>query len=534
MAGFGFGTGFGVTKGAVGPVIPPVVAPSNTGVPAITGTAQEGQTLTASTGTWDNAPTSYTYQWKRNGANISGATASTYPLVAADVGTVITVTVTATNTAGSASATSAATASILPPAPVNSVLPAITGTAQEGQTLTSSTGTWSGSPTYARQWKRDGVAISGATASTYVLTTADVGTVITVTVTATNTGGSASATSTGTASVIALAPTNSVAPAITGTAREGQTLSTSNGTWANNPVSYTYQWKRAGVNISGATASTYVLVTADVGSVITVTVTATNTGGSASSTSAGTSAVIALAPVNSTLPTITGTAQQGQTLSTSNGTWANNPVSYTYQWKRAGVDISGATASTYVLVSNDVGASITVAVTATNTGGSASATSAGTSSVIALPPVNTVLPAITGTAQEGQTLSASTGTWSNSPSSYVYQWKRDGVAISGATGASYFLDTIDVGKVITVTVTATNTGGSVSATSNGTSAVLTAGGGAALAIAGTLDDGFWFIPYSDTLVISGGTGPYTYVGGAPTGTSVGITGGNVSMTGTPV
>ena len=77
--------------------------PANTVAPAITGTAQEGQTLTCSTGTWTGTPIiTYAYQWKRNGSNIGSATNSTYLLVAADVGQSIKCTVTATNGAGSA------------------------------------------------------------------------------------------------------------------------------------------------------------------------------------------------------------------------------------------------------------------------------------------------------------------------------------------------------------------------------------------------------------------------------------------------
>lgn len=79
--------------------------PSNTVAPAITGTAQEGQTLTCSTGTWSGSPT-YTYQWKRNGNNIGGATSSTYLVALADVGQNILCTVTATNFVGSATADS--------------------------------------------------------------------------------------------------------------------------------------------------------------------------------------------------------------------------------------------------------------------------------------------------------------------------------------------------------------------------------------------------------------------------------------------
>jgi hypothetical protein len=84
-----------------------------------------------------------------------------------------------------------------PGAPVNTTTPSISGTLTEGETLTAFSGTWTGAApiTYVRQWKRAGVAISGATAGTYVLQAADVGTMITVTVTATNSAGSVSATS---------------------------------------------------------------------------------------------------------------------------------------------------------------------------------------------------------------------------------------------------------------------------------------------------------------------------------------------------
>lgn len=80
-------------------------------------------------------------------------------------------------------------------APINTVAPALSGTAQEGQTLTCSTGTWSGSPTYTYQWKRNGNNIGSATNSTYILVTADVGQSIKCTVTATNFSGSANADS---------------------------------------------------------------------------------------------------------------------------------------------------------------------------------------------------------------------------------------------------------------------------------------------------------------------------------------------------
>ena len=93
---------------------------------------------------------------------------------------------------------------------------------------------------------------------------------------------------------VPVAPSNTVLPAITGTAQVGQVLTSTTGAWTARPgATYTRQWKAAGVNIGGATGTTYTPLVGDVGKVITVTVTATNTQGAASATSAATAAVIA-------------------------------------------------------------------------------------------------------------------------------------------------------------------------------------------------------------------------------------------------
>jgi hypothetical protein len=89
-------------------------------------------------------------------------------------------------------------------------------------------------------------------------------------------------------------------------------------------------------------------------------------------------------------------------------------------------------------------------------------------------PVNSVAPAITGTAQEGQTLTVSNGTWSNTPDAYAYIWRRDGVVIPGAAASNYALVAADVGKLITASVVATNLGVSAVATSAATAAVVAA------------------------------------------------------------
>jgi hypothetical protein len=171
-------------------------------------------------------------------------------------------------------------------------------------------------------------------------------------------------------------PSNTVAPVISGSSVIGSTLSSTTGTWVGDPViTYSYQWKRAGVDIVGETNSTYVLVAADYNQAITCEVTATNAFGAASATSNSITGT-ATAPVNTVAPVISGTAVVGQTLSSTTGTWTGTPtITYAYQWKRNGSNIASATSSTYTLVQADATFAITCAVTATNIAGSAEATS---------------------------------------------------------------------------------------------------------------------------------------------------------------
>jgi hypothetical protein len=174
------------------------VPPVNTVAPVISGGTSLGSVLTSTTGTWTGTPTiSYTYQWYRGATLIGGATNSTYTIVVADSAALITCKVTATNGFGSNVSTSNAITAQTFTSPVNTVAPAISGTAQEGQIVTCSTGTWTGTPTitFAYQWKRNGSNIGSATNSTYTLVTADVSQSITCQVTGTNGVGSASATS---------------------------------------------------------------------------------------------------------------------------------------------------------------------------------------------------------------------------------------------------------------------------------------------------------------------------------------------------
>jgi hypothetical protein len=188
-----------------------------------------------------------------------------------------------------------------------------------------------------------------------------------------------------------LRPAPTALPAISGTPIVGQTFTARTGTWINQPTRYTYAWGRCDASgagctlIQGATARTYTLTPADAGFTLRVAVTARNRHGSATAISAASPAVVG-PPVNTALPTISGTVAQGQTLSAAPGTWSGSPT-FTYQWRRcdaaggACVDVVGATAATYLLSPADAGFTIRVAVTATNTAGSASAVSAQTTVV---------------------------------------------------------------------------------------------------------------------------------------------------------
>src|SRR4051812_2354474 len=186
------------------------------------------------------------------------------------------------------------------------------------------------------------------------------------------------------------APQNTAAPTISGQAREGSTLTATDGTWSNSPTSFTYQWQRCNTDgsnciaIAGATAKTYTLAAADVDHRVRVVVTAKNADGSASANSANSAIVSSnAAPVNTAKPTVSGTPAVGEVLTGNPGTWTGGARTFTYQWQRcaagaaaACTNVVGATSRTYTVRAADVGSALRVTVTASNASSSkASATS---------------------------------------------------------------------------------------------------------------------------------------------------------------
>src|SRR5215212_1148143 len=157
-----------------------------------------------------------------------------------------------------------------------------------------------------------------------------------------------------------VAPVNTAPPTITGTEREGATLTASNGTWSNNPTSFEYHWQRCTIDgnacgtIAGADDKTYKPVQGDVGHALRVEVTAINADGRATAPSQPTDPISdANGPNNTVRPALSGSATVGEELQSTTGTWSPTPTATTRQWQRCDSDntdcrnIVGATGQTY-------------------------------------------------------------------------------------------------------------------------------------------------------------------------------------------
>ena len=215
-------------------------------------------------------------------------------------------------------------------------------------------------------------------------------------------------------------------PTIIGTARVGETLTASTTGISDDDgldnATFAYQWLADDAEINSATASSYTLVAADAGKAIKVRVSFTDDASNDEQlTSAVTGAVAAAPPPPNTpatgLPTITGAAQVGETLTADTTGISDDDgldnAAFAYQWLDADAEIDSATASSYTFVAADEGKAIKVRVSFTDDAGNdEQLTSAATVAVTAAPPPPntpaTGLPTITGAAQVGETLTTNT------------------------------------------------------------------------------------------------------------------------------
>jgi Ca2+-binding RTX toxin-like protein len=282
----------------------------------------------------------------------------------------------------------------------------------------------------------------------------------------------------------------------------GHAMFASTGTWTGTfPITYAYQWKRCDPNdpvngtcaaIPGANSSTYTPVPQDSGWRIRVAVQASNSDGRTTQNSEVTAVTVTLAPRATATPPITpgGTNQVDQPLSVATGTWAGStPIAYTYSWRRCDpvgdldscVPIQGATSSSYTPTVADIGFSLRVWITGSNTAGSDTAITNHTFPIVDKPhfaPTATTQPTIAGVALPGRQLTADIGAYSgDAPIATPFQWFRcDAIGdncheIPGATKVVYFPGAADVGYTLRIYVFASNTYGKLVAKSEPTDAV---------------------------------------------------------------
>ena len=473
----------------------------HTGGAAITGTQAENGVLTAvSTIADPDGLGTLHYQWQRDtgGGFVNvGADQSTYTLGDADVGGVVRVVIYYTDAGGTVeSATSAASAAITAVNDPHTGGVSITGTATENQTLTaaSTLADADGLGTLHYDWQRDTgsgfVSIGAADQSTYTLGDADVGGVVRVVVSYTDGQGfSESATSAGTAAVANVNDPHTGGAAITGPAAEdGVLTAVSTLADADGLGTLHYQWQRdtggGFVNV-GTDQATYTLGDADVGGVVRVVISYTDQQGTVeSATSAVTAAISNVNDVHTGGASITGTATENQVLTADTSTLADNDGLGTihYQWQRdtgSGFVNVGTDQATYTLGDADVGGVVRVVIAYVDQQGTAeSAISAATAAISAVNDAHTGGVAITGTATENQTLTAtSTLADVDGLGTLHYDWQRDTgsgfVSIGAADQSTYTLGDADVGGVVRVVVSYTDGQGfAESATSAGTAAVV--------------------------------------------------------------
>ena len=312
-----------------------------------------------------------TYQWQKGGANISGATSASYSISSAQAADGGSYTCVATNSAGTATSSAASLT-------VNAATsaPSITGQPQNVTTSSGSAASFSvtatGTPTPTYQWQKGGSNISGATSSSYSIASVQTSDAGSYTVVVTNSAGSVtSSAATLTVSASAVAPSIATQPASqTITAGSAASFSVT----ANGTAPLTYQWQKGGANIASATSSTYSIASVQSADAGNYTVVVTNSAGTVTS-----SAATLIVSASATAPAITTqpanvTATAGSAASFSVVASGTGPL--TYQWKKGGVNISGATSSSYSIASAQTGDAGNYTVVVTNSAGSATSNSA--------------------------------------------------------------------------------------------------------------------------------------------------------------
>ena len=340
-----------------------------TGNVLISGDALEDSTLFISDNLTDvDGLGAFSYQWLRDGVAINGATSESYTLAYADVGADINVNIKFIDALGSVESRSSNVISNI--AHVNHAVTGtvvISGDALEDSTLTLTQNLVDadGLGAFSYQWLRDGVPINGATRDRYILDYIDVGTEISATISFTDALGTAESS---TSNVIYnIAHVNHPVTGtvlISGDALEDSTLTlTQNLADADGLGSFKYQWYRDGMAINGATNESYTLAYIDVGTRIMIAIDFTDALGAAEFSVSN--VISNVAHVNHAATgslTISGDLVEKQTLTVTHDLADSDGLSgaISLQWLSDGVEIEGATSSSYTLLPSDIDSRIHV------------------------------------------------------------------------------------------------------------------------------------------------------------------------------
>ncbi|MBK9236503.1 MAG: Ig-like domain-containing protein [Rhodoferax sp.] len=264
------------------------------------------------------------------------------------------------------------------------------------------------------------------------------------------------------AAVVNQPPTGAVQ--LAGTATQGQTLTAVTTTLADADGLgvLSYQWLRGGTVVAGSTNSSYTLGQSDVGQTLSVRVAYTDGLGTAESVlSSATSAVANIndAPTGSVI--IVGQASEGQLLVANTNLLADPDGlgAFSYQWLRNATPITGATSSSYLVATGDIGATLTAKVSYLDGGGTIETlTSSATAPITNANDAPTGAVTLVGTLAEGQTITANTSTLADADGlgAFSYQWLRSGTPIAGSTNPSYLVTASDVGLIINVRISYTD------------------------------------------------------------------------------
>lgn len=307
----------------------------------------------------------FTYQWYKDGAVITGATADTYlisAMQAINAGVYYSV---ISNPVGSTTSDNLTLSLGYSPAIITQP---ISQTVTAGTSVTF-TATASGSPAPTFQWKFNGSSIAGETNVALTLVNAQAVNAGDYTWVATNTAGSVTSTvATLTVNAVVIAPvitTQPLSQSVTAGTRVAFIVA------ASGTPAPAYQWSKEGINIAGATGASYVLASPSSGDAGTYRAVATNSVGSATSNAAV--LTVNRAPVISAQP-VTQTVTKGSTVTFK--VTASGSASFTYQWRKNGSRISRATGASYVITGVAAANAGTYTVVVTNAFGSVTSAAA--------------------------------------------------------------------------------------------------------------------------------------------------------------